>query len=96
MQFQSGGPAGLDDLLQVGFRELGQRRLQELLERCIVLKVDPDEHASLARHFNVVGLPDIRLITSQGAEAAQLLDFTPPNKFQAALSDVLADETDGD
>lgn len=51
-----------------------------LLKRCIMLKVDLDEHPSLAQHFGVVGLPDIRLITPEGAEAGQLLDFQPPEK----------------
>ena len=67
-----------------------------LLERCIVLKVDPDAHASLVEQFGVVGLPDIRLITRRRGESVQLLDFQPAEKFRTVLSEVLADEPDAD
>ena len=64
-------------------------RVTPLLEQCVFLKVDTDEHPSLARRFGVAGLPDIRILSPDGEEVRRLRDYQSPEAFAAVLSDVL-------
>lgn len=66
-----------------------------LLKRCIVLRVDPDEHPSLAQQFRVVGLPDIRLLDGSGKQRKQLLDFHEARLFQSELEELLEEAGNG-
>ncbi len=67
----------------------------ELLEQCILLKIDTDEYPDLAKHFGVVGLPDIRLLTSDGEQQRQLQGFQDAEamlvELQALIANVSAD-----
>lgn len=64
-------------------------RVAELLEQVVFLKVDTDDHASLARHFGVEGLPDIRFLTRDGIEMHRLNDFQDADLFSEALQGLL-------
>ena len=61
-----------------------------LLDQCVLVKVDTDEHPGLAQKYGVVGLPDIRLLTPDGTEVRRLRDFQAPDAFAGALEDLLA------
>lgn len=66
-------------------------RVAPLLEQCVFLKVDTDEHPALARRFGVVGLPDIRILSSEGKEVRRLRDYQSPEDFASVLLEVLGD-----
>ncbi len=53
-------------------------KVAPLLERCVLVKVDTDEHPGLSQKYGVVGLPDIRLLT--------------PDAFAGVLEELLATE----
>ncbi len=60
-------------------------RVARLLERCVFLSIDTDEHPDLARKFGVVGLPDIRFLDADGEEVRRYRDFQSPQAFAEAL-----------
>ena len=60
-----------------------------LLEKCILLKIDTDEHPELARHFEVSSLPDIRFLTQDGKQVKQLLNFQAAAPFANELNALL-------
>ncbi len=60
-----------------------------LLEQCVFVKVDTDEHPQLAKRFGVVGLPDIRFLSPNGNEVRRFLDFQGPADFAVALEGLL-------
>ncbi len=60
-----------------------------LLERVVFLKVDTDEHAELAKHFDVAGLPDIRFLNPDGTEIHRLNDFQDAELFSDLLRGLL-------
>ena len=64
-------------------------KVAALLEQCVFLKVDTDNHPQLAKRFGVVGLPDIRFLSPAGNEAQKFLDFQGPDAFAVALRDLL-------
>lgn len=64
-------------------------QVRPLLEQCILLKIDTDEHAQLAQQMGVVGLPDIRLLLPDGRLVKQFVDFQDAERFAAALGDLL-------
>ena len=64
-------------------------RVQALLSQSILVKVDTDKHPDLARSFGVVGLPDIRLLNSEGKELQKLRGFQSPDQMKNALRSVL-------
>ena len=39
-----------------------------LLDQCVFVKVDTDEHPALANKFGAIGLPDVRLLSPEGVE----------------------------
>lgn len=64
-------------------------RVQALLSQYVLVKVDTDKHPDLARSFGVVGLPDIRLLNSEGKELRKLRGFQSPDQMKNALRSVL-------
>ncbi len=68
-------------------------RVADLLEQCILLKIDTDEHPDLAKHFGVVGLPDLRLLASDGKQQRQLQGFQDVASMLPELKKLLADES---
>lgn len=64
-------------------------RVAPLLERCVLLKVDTDQHPELARAFGVTGLPDLRILDGQGNELKRLVGFQDAESFSKVLNDIL-------
>ena len=63
--------------------------VSRLLDRCIFLKIDTDEHADLANGFGVVGMPDFRFLAPDGSERNRLLGFQDAATFAQALKNLL-------
>ena len=64
-------------------------RVASLLEQCIFLKIDTDQHPALAKRFGVTGLPDLRLLSPDGSERTRLTDFQDAKSFAAELTSLL-------
>jgi len=62
----------------------------KLLKEFVLVKVDTDEHPDLAKHFGVVGLPDLRFLKSDGTEVKRLTDFQDAALFTETLKAVLS------
>ena len=60
-----------------------------LLDKCVLLKIDTDEHPELAKHFNVASLPDIRFLSPEGKEINKLNGFQTPESFAVELTSLL-------
>lgn len=60
----------------------------ELLKQFVLVKVDTDEHPEFAKHFGVVGLPDLRFLNSDGSEIKRLTDFQDAELFVDTLRSV--------
>lgn len=56
-------------------------RVKQLLERCILVKIDTDREEALARQLGVVGLPDLRFVTPDGKVVKQLRGFQAAEPF---------------
>lgn len=63
--------------------------VSRLLDRCIFLKIDTDQHPDLAKGFGVVGLPDFRFLAPDGSERKRLLDFQNAKTFARVLKQFL-------
>jgi len=63
--------------------------VSRLLDRCIFLKIDTDQHPDLAKGFGVVGLPDFRFLAPDGSERKRLLDFQNATAFAQVLKEFL-------
>ena len=66
-------------------------KVARLLEQFVLVKIDTDEHRALANKYGAVGLPDVRLLSSEGEKIRQFRSFQGPDVFAAALDKVLAD-----
>lgn len=66
-----------------------EQNVSELLEDCILLKIDTDEQPEIAQHFKVSGLPDIRLLTPDGLEIKKLRGFQAAEPFAVELKGLL-------
>jgi len=66
-----------------------ERDVAALLDKCILLKIDTDEHPEIAKHFNVSGLPDIRFLTPDGEEIKKFLGFQEAEPFASELNTLL-------
>lgn len=66
-------------------------KVARLLDRCVLIKVDTDEHPALANKYGAVGLPDVRLLSPQKEELRRFRDFQGPDAFAESLDDVLAE-----
>lgn len=64
-------------------------RVAELLERFVFVTIDTDEYPALAQKFGVVGMPDIRLLSSGGEELKALLGFRDADAFAKELQALL-------
>ncbi len=69
---------------------LKDSRVESLLERCIFLKVDADEHTALIAKFGVTGLPDVRFLSADGSELRRLVDFQTAESFSKELQVLLS------
>lgn len=61
-------------------------KVKELLERCILVRIDVDQHEELTQRLGVVGLPDIRLVTPDGKVFQKLRGYQFPDSFAADLT----------
>lgn len=68
-------------------------KVAPLLEQCVLVKIDTDEHPGLSQKFGVVGLPDIRLLKPDGKEIRRLRDFQNPDAFAGEIDSLLAATT---
>lgn len=63
--------------------------VKEALQNVILLKVDTDKEPQLAEKFEVVGLPDFRLIMPDGKDFRRLRGFQAAEKFTKDLEEVI-------
>jgi thiol:disulfide interchange protein len=64
-------------------------RVRALLERCVFVRVDTDEHPDIAKRMGVEGLPDIRFVLPDGMVIKQLRNFQDEESFAAELEGLL-------
>jgi len=60
-------------------------RVRALLERCVFVRVDTDEHTDIAKRMAVEGLPDIRFVLPDGRVIRQLRNFQDAESFSSEL-----------
>lgn len=60
-------------------------RVAELLKQFVLVKIDTDEHPGLAKHFGVIGLRDLRFLSSDGNEIKRVTDFQNAELFVETL-----------
>jgi thiol:disulfide interchange protein len=61
-------------------------KVKELLDRCILVRIDVDQYEELTQWLGVVGLPDLRLITPDGKVFRKLRGYQFPDDFAADLT----------
>jgi thiol:disulfide interchange protein len=61
-------------------------KVKELLQRCILVRIDVDQHEELAQRLGVVGLPDLRFVTPEGKVFQKLRGYQFPDSFAADLA----------
>ena len=66
-------------------------RVASLLENCILVKADADEHEALIVKYGVIGLPDVRFLSPDGIETKRLVDFQDADSFATELSKLVPD-----
>lgn len=66
-----------------------EAKVKELLERCILVRIDVDRHEELAQRLGVVGLPDIRLVMPGGKVFQKLRGYQFSDSFAADLARLL-------
>jgi thiol:disulfide interchange protein DsbD len=71
-------------------------QVKNLLERCVLVKIDTDRYPDFARRFGVAALPDIRLLTCDRTQKNKLLDYQDAAFFAKALSQLLEEVEDGE
>lgn len=64
-------------------------RVRALLERCVIVRVDTDEHPDFAKRMAVEGLPDIRFVLPNGRVIRQLRNFQDAESFTSELEGLL-------
>jgi thiol:disulfide interchange protein len=64
-------------------------RVKTLLERCVFVRVDTDEHADVAKRMAVEGLPDIRFALPDGTVVRQLRNFQDAESFSSELEGLI-------
>jgi thiol:disulfide interchange protein DsbD len=60
-------------------------RVAALLSRCVVIRIDTDQHVDLAARLGVVGLPDIRFVTPDGKVVRSLRGFQDADALAGEL-----------
>jgi thiol:disulfide interchange protein len=71
---------------------LVDRRVVELLNQAVFVRIDTDQHPEIAQALGVVGLPDIRFVALDGRILRQLRGFQEAEPFAAALEQLLRTE----
>jgi thiol:disulfide interchange protein len=61
-------------------------KVKELLERCVLVRIDVDQYEELTERLGVVGLPDLRLVSPDGKVFKKLRGYQFPDSFAADLS----------
>lgn len=61
-------------------------KVKELLERCILVRIDVDQHEELAQQLGVIGLPDLRFVTPEGKVVQKLRGYQFSDDFAAELA----------
>lgn len=61
-------------------------KVTELLERCILVRIDVDQHEELTQRLGVIGLPDLRMVTPDGKVFQRLRGYQYPDTFAADLA----------
>lgn len=61
-------------------------RVKELLQRCIVVKIDTDKEEKLTQQLGVEGLPDIRFVSPEGKLMHRLRGFQETDAFANELA----------
>lgn len=64
-------------------------RVVNLLARAVVVRIDTDQQADIAARMGVVGLPDIRLVKSDGSIIRQLRGYVDADAFVNELEQAL-------
>lgn len=64
-------------------------KVKELLQRCILVRIDVDQYVELTQRLGVVGLPDLRLVTPDGKLFQKLRGYQFPDTFAADLARLL-------
>jgi len=64
-------------------------RVRSLLERCVFVRVDTDQHPDIAKRLGVEGLPDIRFVLPDGSVFKQLRNYQDAESFSAELEGLL-------
>ncbi len=68
---------------------LVDRRVVELLEQVVFVRLDADKHPEIAQRLGVVGLPDIRFVAPDGRMLRQLRGYQEAESFAAALEELI-------
>ena len=68
---------------------LVDRRVAELLDHIVFVRVDTDRHSEIAQKLGVVGLPDIRFVLPDGRVIRQLRGFQDADPFAALLEQAI-------
>ena len=64
-------------------------KVRALLERCVFVRVDTDNHPEIAKRMAVEGLPDIRFALPDGRVIKQLRSFQDAESFSSELEELL-------
>jgi thiol:disulfide interchange protein len=64
-------------------------QVRSLLERCVFVRVDTDQHPDIAKRLGVEGLPDIRFALTDGRVFKQLRNYQDAESFSAELEGLL-------
>jgi thiol:disulfide interchange protein len=64
-------------------------KVREILQNVVLLKVYTDKEPTLSEKFEVVGLPDFRLVTPDGKEFRRLRGFQTAEKLTKDIDEIL-------
>ncbi|MCE9560139.1 MAG: thioredoxin family protein, partial [Armatimonadetes bacterium] len=62
---------------------------KEAAKDLILCKVDTDHEQEIAKRYNVGGIPDIRILDSEGNEIGKMVGYQPVQQFIQALKKFL-------
>ena len=64
-------------------------RVRTLLERCVFVRIDTDEHPDVTKRMAVEGLPDICFALPDGTVVRQLRNFQDAESFSSELEGLI-------
>jgi thiol:disulfide interchange protein len=64
-------------------------RVKALLQQCILVRIDVDQHEELTRQVGVIGLPDLRFVTPDGKIIRKLRGYQFPDDFATELEHLI-------